>query len=153
MCSRTLASSSNSLTASTTKPLSRSLSYMACMAGISVVQGLHQVAQKFTSTILPRYWLKLCDLPSRSDRRKSSACVPTAGTRAPILQASNGKAPSTATNIPIIRTCKRFIATSSWQRALVLRRGHDLKQLRDAEDIAHSLSQISIEITGDRDLR
>ncbi len=57
---------------------------MACMADISVVQGLHQVAQKFTSTTFPRYWLKLCDLPSRSTKRKSSAVVPTAGTREPI---------------------------------------------------------------------
>ena len=58
---------------------------MDCMAGISVVQGLHQVAQKFTSTILPRYWLRLWVLPSKSIRLKSSACMPTAGTREPML--------------------------------------------------------------------
>src|SRR5437773_10033147 len=71
------------------------------MAGISVVQGLHQVAQKFTSTILPRYWLRLCDLPSKSIRLKSSACIPTVGTREPILHPSKAGNPTNATSSAI----------------------------------------------------
>src|SRR5437879_10224974 len=71
------------------------------MAGISVVQGLHQVAQKFTSTILPRYWLRLCDLPSKSIRLKSSACMPTVGTREPILHPSKAGNPTNATSSAI----------------------------------------------------
>src|SRR6185295_3078035 len=40
-----------------------------------------------------------------------------------------------------------------WQSALLLRWAHDLEQFRDAEHIAHALSQIAVEITGDRNLR
>src|SRR6266850_1983499 len=78
--------------------------------------------------------------------------MPTVGTREPMLQTSNGRNPRVATRIPTIRKCRCFIAISSCQGTLLLRRFHDLEQLRDAEYIAHTLRQIPIEITGYRDL-
>ncbi len=49
------------------------------MAGISISQGPHQLAQKLMSTGLPRNSLKLTGWPSRFSSVKSGAAAPARG--------------------------------------------------------------------------
>src|SRR6266581_2782214 len=50
----------------TVKPRELYFSWSSISQGISMRQGVHQVAQKFTSTTLPRYWFKETSWPCRS---------------------------------------------------------------------------------------
>src|SRR3972149_5705069 len=49
------------------------------MAGLSSLQGPHQVAQKFTSTSCPRSTLRLARSPCKVCKAKSGASAPTSG--------------------------------------------------------------------------
>ena len=62
--------------ASNVKFLSLNLSYKASREGISILQGPHHVAQKFTRTCLPRNWLKLISFPSKFFKVKLGAFSP-----------------------------------------------------------------------------
>ena len=63
--------------ASNTKFLSLNLSYKASKEGISILQGPHHVAQKFTSICLPRNWFKLISFPSKFFKVKLGALSPS----------------------------------------------------------------------------
>src|SRR5437867_10234402 len=83
------------------------------MAGISSLHGLHQVAQKLRSTILPCRSESLTSCPWRSLRAISGAGLPTRGGRAAM--------PSRPSRLATITTKKR---TRFIQRPRISLEGH-----------------------------
>src|SRR5437588_9612314 len=105
------------------------------MAGISSLHGLHQVAQKFTSTTLPRRSESLMSRPWRSLRTISGAGLPTKGGRAAIPRSPESTMSSeTADTMVFI-----FIPTI-------------LKRHRQACQIAHVGNQPAVVVLDHRDL-
>src|ERR1041385_6807062 len=86
---------SPTLTASTAKGRPWRLSWSDAMLGISSRQGVHQVAQKLSSTTLPRYSDRRCVLPCTSSSSSAGVAPPFHGLSG---CAAAGKANATRSN-------------------------------------------------------
>jgi hypothetical protein len=85
--------------------------YWVCISlssGISAAQGTHQVAQKFSTTGLPRNSSSLCDAPFRSWRSRLGAASPARAESAQLKIASMAKGVRYRLITPIYNTDETF---------------------------------------------